>query len=217
MRKFWVVVLLVGLVVSTSASTLLIEAYQEGAVTIPSGENDTVSVVEVVFSIDSSCHVMFTTGGIVTQGKVWLVLDGDSLPPTDYLARGGARATISISYAYLLEPGVHTISLTLANFQNSGVPTTSQYAYLQALIFLPDGGGAVAEQPELEPASDAVTSVVSRGPYVTVTGATELVDATGRVIENAIEEDRVSINSLPQGTYFARNEERTVVKIVKVE
>ncbi len=44
-----------------------------------------------------------------------------------------------------------------------------------------------------------------------------MVDATGRVIEGAITDDRVSINALPQGTYFARDRERTVVKIVKVE
>jgi hypothetical protein len=43
------------------------------------------------------------------------------------------------------------------------------------------------------------------------------VDASGRVIENAIEDDKVFISSLPQGTYFARNGERTIVKIVKVE
>jgi len=43
------------------------------------------------------------------------------------------------------------------------------------------------------------------------------VDASGRVIPNAITEDKVYLSNLPQGTYFARNGERTVVKIVKVE
>jgi len=37
------------------------------------------------------------------------------------------------------------------------------------------------------------------------------------MIENAITDDRVSISNLSQGTYFARNGERTVVKIVKVQ
>jgi len=37
------------------------------------------------------------------------------------------------------------------------------------------------------------------------------------VIEGAIENDKVFISNLPTGTYFARSEERTVVKIVKVE
>jgi len=61
------------------------------------------------------------------------------------------------------------------------------------------------------------TTIVSSGPYVNVAGATELVDATGRVIENAIEDNKVFISNLPTGTYFARNGDRTVVKIVKVE
>jgi len=59
-------------------------------------------------------------------------------------------------------------------------------------------------------------SLISSGPYVNVSGATELVDATGRVIENAIEDDKVYISNLPTGTYFARNGEQTIVKIVKV-
>ncbi|MBA7644444.1 hypothetical protein ES703_52188 [subsurface metagenome] len=61
------------------------------------------------------------------------------------------------------------------------------------------------------------TTIVSSGPYVNVAGASELVDATGRVIENAIEDNKVFISNLPTGTYFARNGERTIVKIVKVE
>jgi hypothetical protein len=61
------------------------------------------------------------------------------------------------------------------------------------------------------------TTIVSSGPYVNVQGASELVDATGRVIEDAIEDDKVFISNLPTGTYFARDEERTIVKIVKVE
>ena len=61
------------------------------------------------------------------------------------------------------------------------------------------------------------TTIVSSGPYVNVAGASELVDATGRVIENAIEDDKVFISDLPTGTYFARDEDRTIVKIVKVD
>lgn len=61
------------------------------------------------------------------------------------------------------------------------------------------------------------TAIVSSGPYVNAPGASELVDASGRVIPNAITEDKVYLSNLPQGTYFARNGERTIVKIVKVE
>ena len=61
------------------------------------------------------------------------------------------------------------------------------------------------------------TTIVSSAPYVNVAGATELVDASGRVIENAISDDKVFISNLSTGTYFARDGDRTIVKIVKVE
>ncbi|MBN2379171.1 T9SS type A sorting domain-containing protein, partial [candidate division WOR-3 bacterium] len=60
-------------------------------------------------------------------------------------------------------------------------------------------------------------SIVSRGPYVAAPGATRLVDSAGRVIENAIEEDKIYLSELPPGTYFARDGERTITKVVKVE
>jgi len=203
---------------SVSAVTpVLFEAYQEGTIVVQPGGSDSVLVLDLTFSVDSSCYVHFSAGGLSALGRFWLELDGEKQVPEERLAGTSHIEGFNMDYSYWLSPGEHSMSLKITSHFNQTDPSTCEQAYLQALIFLPDGGGAVAEQPEVEPASDAVTSVVSRGPYVTVTGATELVDATGRVIENAIEEDRVSINSLPQGTYFARNEERTVVKIVKVE
>lgn len=80
----------------------------------------------------------------------------------------------------------------------------------------PVSGIEEPSQPDAEPGV-STPSLISSGPYVNVTGATELVDASGRVIENAIENDKVFISNLPTGTYFARNGERTIVKIVKVE
>lgn len=71
-------------------------------------------------------------------------------------------------------------------------------------------------QPDAQPVV-STPSLISQGPYVNVTGATELVDASGRVIENAISDEKVFISNLPTGTYFARDGERTIVKIVKVE
>lgn len=99
-----------------------------------------------------------------------------------------------------------------------GYGANCQKAYLQALIFLPDTATAIAEQPtsDAEPRGNT-PSLISSGPYVNIAGATELVDASGRVIENAIEDDKVYLSNLPTGTYFARNADRTVVKIVKVE
>ena len=75
----------------------------------------------------------------------------------------------------------------------------------------------IEEDAPSEIPTERWTTIVSAAPYVSVSGATELVDATGRVIENAITDDKVYLSNLPTGTYFARNEERTIVKIVKVQ
>jgi len=216
-------VFLLGVVMSMSAGTtpLLAEAYQEGQKTIPADENDTLTVVEITFSVDSTCYIQFTAGGLGYCAKLWLELDGDRLPPPEVQVtsndRGGAVA-FNVVYSYLLDPKEYTVSLRLSNYFNHGVATRCEQAYLQTLIFLPDAGGAVMETPigDTEPLPNT-PSVLSSGPYVNVTGASELVDSSGRIIENAISEDKVYISDLPTGTYFARNEERTIVKIVKVD
>jgi hypothetical protein len=91
-----------------------------------------------------------------------------------------------------------------------------QYGRLQAFIFLPDSASAIAEQPLVQPPV-LPSAVISRGPYVSAPGASTVVDASGRVMKNVLNNDRVYISTLPAGTYFAKDEERTVVKIVKVD
>ncbi len=221
MRKVLVAVLvLYFLAVGLQAAPLLVEAYQEGQISIPVGQDDTTKVVELSFSVDTSCYVQFTVGCRARYARLWLELDGDSLPPGAVaITNQTVKESLCFVYTYLLDAGNHVITLEVANYYNGPSATICTDSYLQALIFLPDTAtGAIAEQPagDVEP-TEGMTSVISRGPYVTVTGATELVDASGRVIENAITDDKVSINALPQGTYFARDDERTVVKIVKVQ
>ena len=209
-------------VAALSAAPLLIEAYQEGQIYIPEDGSDTAIAAEVSFSVDSTCYVQLTAGAHVMMTRLWLESDGDSLPPSMLCV--GVPATphilesVDITYTYLLEPGEHIISLRAANYWNENDPTICRNAYLQALIFLPDTTSAVAEQPtsDAEPSVNT-PSLISKGPFVNVAGASELVDATGRVIENAIENDKVYLSNLSTGTYFARDGERTVVKIVKVQ
>jgi len=212
---FWVLVALVLLAASSLvAAPVLFEAYQEGTITIPSDEIDTVTAVEISFSVDTSCYVLFTAGGLVHPGKGFLQLDGIPLFP---IAKERWAGSIDIAYTYPLETGEHNIHFRITNFQ-AGISASCYNAYLQALVFLPDTATAVLEKPtsDAEPSSNT-PSLISKGPFVHAPGATELVDATGRVIENAISEDKVYISNLPTGTYFARDEDRTIVKIVKVQ
>lgn len=213
MKKVLVILLFAALCLS--AAPLLIEAYNEETITIPYDKMDTVTLVEISFSVDTSCYVLFTAGGLTDVAKAFLQLDGTDLFPASI---GRVHTTsIHIAYTYPLGPGDHIVHLRMTK-PGTTVPATCYEAYLQALIFLPDTATAIAEQPtsDAEPRGNT-PSLISKGPYVNVAGATELVDATGRVIENAITENRIQIATLPPGTYFARDGERTVVKIVKVE
>jgi hypothetical protein len=197
---------------------LLFEAFQEGEIYILPGESDTVTVTEVSFSVDSACYVQFAAGGMARRAKLWLAVNGSELPPLVYAQDPHVGVFVNLTYTYFLAAGEHTVSLRLSNHVNVEDPTTCKDSYLQALIFLPDTGSGVAEPPlETRGLSPLSASIVSLGPYVNVAGATELVDAAGRVIENAIENDKVYLSNLSTGTYFARDGERTIVKIVKVE
>lgn len=215
MKKVLVILLFAALCLS--AAPVLIEAYQEGTITIPEGDHDTVTLVELSFSVDTSCYVQFTAGGLTSfQTKMLLELDGNYLFPAA-IVQGSTTLSALVVYTCLITPGEHTVRFNGITLIPG--PSTFYNAYLQALIFLPDAGSAVAEPPggAVEPGGGALRSVISKGPYVNVQGATELVDTSGRAIEGAIEDDKVFISTLPQGTYFARDGKRTVVKVVVVE
>jgi len=216
MKKLLLAALVLLATSSLVAAPVLIEAYNEKLITIPGDVIDTVTVVELSFSVDTSCYVLFTAGGLVLVAKALLQLDGTNLFPAS-IGRGNTTRSVHIAYTYPLEAGEHNVHFQITNFQ-AGISATCYNAYLQALIFLPDTATAIAEQPtsDAEPSVNT-PSLISKGPYVNVTGATELVDAAGRVIEGAIEDNKVFISNLPTGTYFARDEDRTIVKIVKVE
>ena len=217
MKKVLLAVVMLVLVSVAGAAPVLFEAYQEGTITIPGDKIDTVMVVELSFSVDTSCYVLFTAGGLADLAKMFLYADGTILFPTAIIEEYTA-SSVHIVYTYPLNPGEHSIQLKMTNHE-PGAYAKCHNAYLQALIFLPDTAtNAIAEQPlETRGLSPLPASIVSQGPYVNVAGASELVDATGRVIENAIEDDKVYLSNLSTGTYFARNEDRTIVKIVKVD
>ncbi|TKJ40185.1 hypothetical protein CEE36_09630 [candidate division TA06 bacterium B3_TA06] len=214
---FWVLAAIALLVAAPlSAAPVLVEVYWEGWITTLPDKVDTVTVLELSFSVDSSCYVLFTGGVVSRSAKIFLQADGTNLFPETSLS-GYDACGIHLNYTYPLAPGNHNTYLQLTNFKLNWLADCYE-AYLQALIFLPDEPGAVAEQPVSDAEPGVTTpSLISRGPYVNVAGATELVDATGRVIEDAISDDKVYISNLPTGTYFARNGDRTVVKIVKVQ
>jgi hypothetical protein len=205
---------------SLGAAPILVEAYQkEGTVLIPEGQADTIIASEITFSLNTACLVQLATGGNIGYALGWLVLDGKDLIPNVKIATAyGAPGPLTLTYTYPMSTGEHMVSLCVRNYSNINVPSTCSDCYLQALIFLPDTvGEAIVEQPVPDAGKPVTSSLISRGPFVQVLGATMVVDASGRVIENAIEDGRVSVSTLPAGTYFAKEKESTIVKIVKVE
>lgn len=222
MKKVLALLFLFGLVLGVSAGTtpLLIEAFQIGIITIPEAEPRSDTAVEMTFSIDSLCYVQFTAGGKAMLARLKLELNGEDLPPPDIRVETngmGEEVAFSMVYTILLDPGEHNLALFITRHGSSGTSTLCSGSYLQALIFVPDEDAGVAEPPEYSATGQEVGSVVTRGPYVNVAGASQLVNGTGRVMEGAIEADRVRVSALPPGTYFARDGEKTVVKIVKVD
>jgi hypothetical protein len=216
-RTIFIAAALLFTATAASAAPILFEAYQEGTLTIPFDPPDTITVIEVSFSVDTACYMQISAGGFASKARIWFNIDGEDLPAIYRCGIVTVPQGFSLPYTYMVNSGEHKLTLKVTQWSVEE-QTRCDSCYLQALIFLPDAGGAIAERPAGDAdATGEMTSVISRGPFVTVTGATELVDASGRVIEHAITNDKVSISNLPQGTYFARNEERTVVKIVKVD
>lgn len=220
MKMYAFLVVFLALGASLGATTVLYETNQQGKIEIPAGEFlfDT-TVVEIDFSVNQDCFAEFIAGGFARSAEYWLTLDGDTFTAPAYFGIISSNAwaePIVINRAGFVSVGDHTISFHFESVDRSSGTILCEGIFLQALIFLPDSGGAVAEQPAVEPGVQTA-SVISQGPYVCAPGASELVDSSGRIIENAIQDGRVQIYSLPPGTYFAKSEERTVVKIVKVE
>lgn len=218
MKKILFSLVFLGAAMGLSGSPLLFESYQKDPVSIKPNIQDTVTAVGVSFSTDTTAYVQFTAGGLNSLSTLWLELDGEPLPVIAQSNIAPAyRDGFSISYSYLLTSGNHNLSLVFTPYETDGWPAVCQNAYLQALIFLPDSASGVAEQPEPGQASPVTSAVISRGPYVSAPGASMVVDASGRVMENVLTEGKVQISSLPAGTYYAKDKDRTVVKIVKVD
>ncbi|MEA3311947.1 MAG: hypothetical protein U9Q76_06985 [candidate division WOR-3 bacterium] len=93
---------------SLSAAPVLVEAYNEKMITIPEDVIDTVTVVELSFSVDTTCYVLFTAGALVAPAKMFLQLDGSDLYPIS-MAHGNPAGGSHITYTYLLTSEAHTI------------------------------------------------------------------------------------------------------------
>jgi len=213
MKKVLMILSLFGALTTITAAPLLVEAYQKGTITIPAGETDTVTIVKISFSVDTACYVQFSAGGFTAHAFTWFALDGVDLPPQTRMGHNTVPQGFSLPYAYILNAGSHTLELTMTIW--GSYAAICEKAYLQALIFMPDSGGAINEQPTAD-ANVSNASVLSTGPYVRVPGCIKVRDVSGRNVDCQIDGDKVMLSTLSAGTYFAETKTGTGVKIVKV-
>lgn len=224
-RMFVLIGLAAGIFADTTASPLLIETYQNEYVEfhLPA-RGKTATVAQLSFSVDTNCCVQFTAGGRLRQTLIFLKLDGERLYPEAMTTHPFYTYPYSIVYNCALKPGEHTLSLQAMDWfllDTSDSVGICDKSYLQALLLLPDKVSPPQEidesvNAEVQP-SGALPTLISNSAYVRVPGASQLVDASGRIVETSIAEGMVHISTLGPGTYFARSGERTVVKIVKVD
>jgi len=216
-KKLFCLLALLSIALGAHATQVLLETHQEGVLTIPEKQSQSFDVVSLGFSTDTACCVQFSIGGHAQFARIWLVLDGSDLPPT--LDPCSWKDFWGFTYSYLVAAGEHSVVLKFENSRNINDPSTCQDYYLQALIFLPDEPSAVAERPDQPHGDEAVTtrSVLATGAWVSAPGATELWDASGRKVSDVPQDGRISLQELADGTYFARNAEQTILKVVRVQ
>ena len=105
LRGRGIVFLLLLAAASLSATPVLVEAYQEGTITIPGDKMDTVTVVELAFSVDTACYVQFTAGGLAQFLTMMLLeFDANYLLPVA-IVQGNRSLSDLIVYTYLITPG----------------------------------------------------------------------------------------------------------------
>ena len=87
---------------------------------------------------------------------------------------------------------------------------------IQAMVILSDTTtDALAEQPP-ERNDTYPASLIASGPSITVPGCIEVRDIAGRIVCNEIKDGRITLSTLPKGTYFAQTSTLRIIKIVKM-
>jgi hypothetical protein len=203
MRKAFLALLC--LVTLSIGGIFMVEDYTEDSLYFPAG--GTYELASVTFQLEQPSITTILSGGTwycLTGIRFysWLILDGDSLGiSTEYLS-GSSNFMID------LEPGMHTFKLMV---HSSGSVINPR---LQVLVNYNDAGSVSEVPPKTTPIESR--TVLSSGNAVVVSGCTEVVDLTGRVVSSNPPQGRIELNALPSGTYLARTADGRAIKIVKL-
>lgn len=173
---------------------------------------DVVTVLELEFTLDQPSIVSVTYGwfrGYAAGDSpyYWLAYNGDSL------GMSTVRNSSTGAYMIELESGTYTLCLVGRFYYGSTAFVINPR--IQVLILYNDTPSISESPPQTTPTENF--SMISCGPSVTVPGCSEVVDITGRKVNCEINGDRVMINSLSSGTYFAKTNNGRTVKITKLQ
>ena len=211
MKKALIILTLMALGVSTAfGGSILYETHIEDSLNFE-GQN-IYEVLELEFTTDQPSIVSITYGWSIGYAQscrlfYWLTCNGDSLVMTTSLGQ------FTSTYMTELESGTYTLGL-MGYFGYLGGYVINPR--LQVLILYNDSVPSVSETPP-QPTPTENPSIISCGPSVTVPGCSEVVDIAGRKVDCEINDDRIMINSLSSGTYFAKTNNNRVVKITKLQ
>jgi len=211
MKKALTILTLMALGVSTAfGGVFMVEDYTEGIVPIP--ETGSHKLASVMFELEQPSIILAATSTMWLKFtpnrnlKVWLTLNGDSLGMSTTTAIGRGA-----SFMKPLEPGSHTL-----DFMYRGTMfDTLVNPRLQVLVLYNDAPSVSEIPPQSTPTENP--SIISCGPSVTVPGCSEVVDIAGRKVDCEIIENRIMVNSLSSGTYFAKTDNGKTVKITKLQ
>lgn len=170
--------------------------------------SDNYEAAKITVELDTTSTILITSGGFwnVTMSSNSINIDNNHITITTMYE------SCNRSYLTTLQKGIHTIKLL-------GITRPGDYKllniYLQVLIFTPDEVQAVMETPNT---NDPIKpkSILATGVSVHIDGCNSVYNISGQKVVCQITNGEVMVNSLSEGTYFAKSNNGGVTKIVKV-
>jgi len=208
MKKALTILTLMALGMSTVfGGVFMIEDYTEGSVYLFNPGEHKLATVTFELPQLSIIHTVtgIASGGHASFPKFWLTLNEDSLNMSSCIYFN------TPNFMKELEAGSYTLDFMVGQAAGDTIVNPR----LQVLVLYDDTPSVTETPPNITPTESS--TILSQGPSVTVPGCSEVVDVSGRKVDCEINGDRIMVNSLSSGTYFARGSEGRTTKIVKLK
>jgi len=212
MKKALTILTLMALGVSTAyGGIFMIEDCTERIVPILEPGGNKLATVTFELPQPSIIHVVTGRAGCEYGGcgsyflSFWLNLNGTPLNMSS------CSYDNTPNFMTYLEAGSYTLDFIV----KGATGDTIVNPMLQVLVLYEDAPSVTEAPPQSTPTENP--SILSCGPSVTVPGCSEVVDISGRKVDCEVNNDRIMVNSLSSGTYFAKTDNGKTVKITKLQ